>query len=476
MSTDLYGVRILGLDGRTAKLRVFVVYYDVAYKQHQPLPDDPSFFCRLLGDWGPGKGAIQAEVPDNLRYEEAYIDSNAWRFVESVRRLEARNEEIGDWSAFSDFYYEREGAWQNEEKLVQADYEVVFTDRKWIAHWKKGASWGTASYPTQADVLTAAEAAVLPDFRVETKRIVPFDGPTESGTPEDAFFSDDGKLLAVTSQAGDVAVYETAGWKRTMRANRVTGLFPHAEFFPGTHVLGVRDMHGKTAAFEADSGTPGRAQLARGQVRSRSGTLRADFGEGPKVEILDEKGETVRVIETPHSTAEAASFSPDETTVATAGMDDQVVIWRIKDGARLRAFAGGVARVNHLAFSPDGRWLSVSGGNDGCVVDAESGAVRRRYHSRDTYPCEIAWSGKLVSVVHVGAAQGYGGWISIHEIGASWPAAKPEPVSPPAPPAAAPRPKKKAAAPKKAKPASKAKRATKSPSATSRKKTASGGR
>jgi WD40 repeat protein len=458
MSTDLYGVRILGLDPakRQATLRVFVVYYDVQIKRHQPLPDDSSFFLRILTEpVREGDGALCA-VLGRRKYDEAFVDSNAWRWVERVRRLEARNETISDWSAFHDFYYERDGRWSDEEKLVQADYELTVSDAKWLAHWKKGQSWGTASYPTEADRLSAAEAELLPDFRLEARRLTPFDGEQESGTPQDAFFSDDGALLAVTSQSGGAVVYDTKSWKETMRIPKDVGLFPHAEFFPRTHVLAMRvGFKDEAQVWNADDGTPETAELPPGRVRSRSGTLRAELGESNRLRIFDEKGVGLRTIETPHPTCEAAAFSPDETAIATAGMNDEVVVWRIKDGERLRGFRVGPEddRISHLDFSPDGRFLMVSGSRAARIVDAADGRVLRARRSPDTYPCEIAWSGSRVSVVHVGRANGYGGWISIHEVGATWPSSEETAAAP-----TAPRPKKSAAAMKKAKPKTPAKR------------------
>ena len=52
MSTDLYGVRVLEVepDASRMRLRVFVVYYDTQYKYHQPIPDNRSFFVRILCD------------------------------------------------------------------------------------------------------------------------------------------------------------------------------------------------------------------------------------------------------------------------------------------------------------------------------------------------------------------------------------------------------------------------------------------
>ncbi len=164
MSTDLYGIRVLEVAPaeKRARLRVFVVYYDVAYKSHQPLPNDLSFFLRILWDKADtrfgGGGPLGDEVSVDDICDEGYVDRNARRFVERAVGLEARNYPVKDWSGFKDFYYENNGKWVDEEKLVQADYDVFVTDPKYLAHLRKGLSWGTTSYETKALPLPAAGA------------------------------------------------------------------------------------------------------------------------------------------------------------------------------------------------------------------------------------------------------------------------------------------------------------------------------
>ena len=123
MSTDLYGVRVLEVDPDASRLRlrVFVVYYDTQYEYHQPVPDDRSFFVRVLCD----RDALGDDIDSESRFDEKYIDSNAFRFVDRFEELERRNFPVESYESLADFYYERSGGWENEEQLVQASITTM---------------------------------------------------------------------------------------------------------------------------------------------------------------------------------------------------------------------------------------------------------------------------------------------------------------------------------------------------------------
>jgi len=415
MSTDLYGVRVLDVDqaARRVRFTIFVVYYDTSGEYHQPLLDEPSFFVRLLGE-PYGSGAALAD--EQRLFDEDWVDSNAWRYVESVTRLATRNEPVTDWDAYADFYYERDGTWVNEDKLVQADFDVVFTDAKWLAHFKRGQSWGTTSYPTQAD-LPGRAADVLPDLRREVRHIVPFGGDREDATPEDVMFTSDGKLLAIISQAGGVVVYDTTTWGETMRGQIETS-WAQGELLPGSHVLAVRDGDdGPVAGWNADTGEAVSIELPPGLARSPSGLFRGMFGRDAGLQLYDEHGTALHVIGADQH-IERAAFHPNDEVVATVGMEPEITFWKISDGSKLRTFTAEGERVMFVGWSSDGRWLLSSDGNVASVLDAETGVVVRRSKRRGGIPLEMAWSERYVASLWVGE-MGYGGYVAIFEIGAS---------------------------------------------------------
>lgn len=53
----------------------------------------------------------------------------------------------------------------------------------------------------------------------------------------------------------------------------------------------------------------------------------------------------------------AATFSPDETIVATAGYDREIILWDSQSGVELRRLLGHNGAIFDLAFSPDGKVL-----------------------------------------------------------------------------------------------------------------------
>lgn len=53
----------------------------------------------------------------------------------------------------------------------------------------------------------------------------------------------------------------------------------------------------------------------------------------------------------------AAEFNPDETQVATAGYDRNIILWDIQSGEQIRVFRGHNGAIFDLDFSPDGQVL-----------------------------------------------------------------------------------------------------------------------
>lgn len=224
MSTDLYGIRVLKKSPEEKKLqiKVFVVYYDVAYKDHQPIPKDHSFFFRILRDCGPIKynatNPIENEIPNDLFFDEKWIDKNTFKFIEKVELLSTANFPVEDYSAYHDFYYERNGAWVEEENLVQATYDVYVSDEKYISHLEEGMSWGTTSYETTAAKISKKHRKYLPDLSQQLTQLRPFQGKKqEKGTICTARFSNDGTILFVLSDAGELVAYRTQNWEELWR-------------------------------------------------------------------------------------------------------------------------------------------------------------------------------------------------------------------------------------------------------------------
>ncbi|OPF73383.1 hypothetical protein VT50_0228635 [Streptomyces antioxidans] len=155
MSTDLFGVRVLDLDHEQRRVcfRVFVVYYEPSWGTGELLPDDPTFFFRVLWEAAENStprrdGSLADVVTLDEFLDEEWVESNTHRFVAGIERVAARNHPVSD-EAFERlpmFSHERDGGWQDEERLAQGDYLVQVTDARWMESLRVGQSWGTTSY------------------------------------------------------------------------------------------------------------------------------------------------------------------------------------------------------------------------------------------------------------------------------------------------------------------------------------------
>lgn len=159
MSTDLFGVRVLDLDHerRCVRFRVFVVYYE-DWGTGDLLPDDPSFFFRVLWEGAEGLtghryGPLTDVVTLDEFLDQGWVRSNTRCFVADVERVAVRNHPVSDedFERLATFYHEREGRWQDEEQLAQGDYDVHVTDARWMESLRVGQSWGTTCHAEPSD-------------------------------------------------------------------------------------------------------------------------------------------------------------------------------------------------------------------------------------------------------------------------------------------------------------------------------------
>ncbi|MEU7739443.1 hypothetical protein [Nonomuraea sp. NPDC049158] len=127
-------------------------------KDHAGLPDgDPGFFFKML--WDAAYNHREMEPYDVLMVtmdeflDENWVAANSKRYIRQVERVATRNYPVTDdgWADLNDFYYERDGQWQDENLLVQADYDIEVTDPRWLAALVPGHSWGTPVYSIAAD-------------------------------------------------------------------------------------------------------------------------------------------------------------------------------------------------------------------------------------------------------------------------------------------------------------------------------------
>ncbi len=145
MSTDLYGLRVLAKKEKEVTLQVFLLYYD-----WDTIPSSKDFFLSCFWDeadtrFGGGGPLGDAVSVEEICSEEFRLE-NGDKYIEEVEELSRLNYPIQPGVELATFYYERDGKWQDEDKLAQVMFRVKVTDPKWIQHLEVGMSWATTSY------------------------------------------------------------------------------------------------------------------------------------------------------------------------------------------------------------------------------------------------------------------------------------------------------------------------------------------
>lgn len=145
MSTDLYGLRVLKKKEKEVTLQVFLLYYD-----WDTIPKSKDFFLSCFWDEADTRFGGGGPLGDAISVEEICSDEfrleNADKYIEEVKELSRLNYPIQPGADLATFYYERDGKWQDEDKLAQVTFLVKVTDPKWIEHLEVGMSWPTTSY------------------------------------------------------------------------------------------------------------------------------------------------------------------------------------------------------------------------------------------------------------------------------------------------------------------------------------------
>ncbi|QKW07565.1 WD40 repeat domain-containing protein [Streptomyces sp. NA04227] len=387
MSTDMYGVRVLNVDPERLRVRlqVLVVYYDTGSRTHIPLPDEePGTFLHFLwessrwhsarADGDPGTLGQLLTTDDILNYE--WVDTNARRYISWVRRTATLNDPPTeeDWGNLYDFYYERGGAWKDEDLLVQAEYEIRVTDRRWLDHLTKGLAWGSASFPLHGDSWTAEDAPHLPDLSEPAYILRPFattTGSTEYDHVEHLHFSDDGAYLAVCSDQGRVWVYDTSDWSEKAHVNAGDEwLVPLMMWVPGTHVVVVKGYFSADEpeeevqwAYDVDLGEEVQVPFQRGRLRSTDGVHRLSPNNGGEggYDLHGEEREPSRRVS--HSDGawdpiQCKTFSGDSSRLFLGAQENLYVVDTVK-GEVVDKVMDASERLFEMAANPDGSYLAI---------------------------------------------------------------------------------------------------------------------
>jgi RNA polymerase sigma factor (sigma-70 family) len=202
--------------------------------------------------------------------------------------------------------------------------------------------------------------------------------------------SADGKVLATGGQDGPVTLWEAASGRRlrVLEGHR-RGLFALA-FSPDGRRLASAGWERAVRVWDVATGKEERA-LPCGSGSKDQGRIDA-LAFSPDGHLLA-AGDTARGMvhlwdtdtgrelrELAQDSPAALAFAPDAKTLATGGWDNNLVLWEVATGKKLRTIqaAKGPAIVDSVAFSPDGRLLATGHHNTPVYLwDAATGKLVR---------------------------------------------------------------------------------------------------
>jgi WD40 repeat protein len=174
---------------------------------------------------------------------------------------------------------------------------------------------------------------------------------------ESVAVSPDGSLVATAAGEGGVRIYDAK---------------------TGALLRTIGEVGDRSVSFSADS-----RSLAAGGFHMDKLVGIYDVQTGKRVRTLSGHTEWE---------ADACTFSPDGTLVASTGTDKQILVWDVATGAIRHRLAGQPYRVTTLAFSPDGVTLACGGNKSVGLWDMRAGRLRQTLTGHRDWVCTVAFS------------------------------------------------------------------------------------
>lgn len=217
-----------------------------------------------------------------------------------------------------------------------------------------------------------------------------------------AVFSPDNRYILSGSTDNTVALWDTHSGRQIRTYTGHTGTIRAVAFSPDGRyfVSGSDDRSAKIWEVSTGCETHTLAHFlpVSSVAYSSSGHYIASVSEEYGVlRIWDARtGEEEKAIPgKSHSDFKSVCFSPDDRLIATINHYDDIVLWELPSGEKIRSLDGSA-----VAFAPDGRTIATGNGNTVRFIDLESGRKVRYIRTKSAHISTVAISpdGQIVVV------------------------------------------------------------------------------
>jgi WD40 repeat protein/uncharacterized caspase-like protein len=118
---------------------------------------------------------------------------------------------------------------------------------------------------------------------------------------------------------------------------------------------------------------------------SRDARVLSILGDGNGIKLVNGAGAELYSLPGHDGGVVGLSFSSDGKLFASSGLDNQIKLWDVASGKELRILSGSAEPTTDLAFSPDGRALTLAGPQGVSAWELSTGGVKRTLNLATVY-------------------------------------------------------------------------------------------